>query len=122
MERSELFLLPSWFNISEYISKCYVPVGWHELTQFDVNGFKHYCIISTVFPSNANISTRLPDSASIFTAEIWAIIKALKEKQIVESKYIVFTDSISFPPAYAFQGHKKLGYPLIGMVIRKRVF
>ena len=37
------------------------------------------------------ISMRLPDSASIFTAEIWVIIKALEEiKHSVASKYIVF--------------------------------
>ena len=33
----------------------------------------------TVFPSDIVISTRLPDSASIFTAEVWAIIKALEQ-------------------------------------------
>ena len=33
---------------------------------------------STVFPSNTVISMRLPDSASVFTAEVWAIIKALE--------------------------------------------
>ena len=30
---------------------------------------------ATVFPSNTVISMRLPDSASVFTAEVWAIIK-----------------------------------------------
>ena len=50
---------------------------------------------STVFPSNTVISMRLPDSVSIFTAEIWAIIKALEEiKYSVAFKYIVFTDSL----------------------------
>ena len=34
---------------------------------------------ATVFPSYTEFSIRLPDSASIFTAEIWAIIKALDE-------------------------------------------
>ena len=38
-----------------------------------------------------------PDSASIFTAEIWAIIKALEEiKPSAASNYIVFTDSLSY--------------------------
>ena len=32
-----------------------------------------------VFPSATEFSTRLPDSASIFTADIWAIDKALDE-------------------------------------------
>ena len=36
---------------------------------------------------------RLPDSASIFTAEIWAIIKTLEEiKNYVASKYIVLVE------------------------------
>ena len=46
---------------------------------------------ATVFPSNTVISMRLPDSASIFTAEVWAIIKALEQiKDSNASKYIVF--------------------------------
>ena len=45
----------------------------------------------TVFPSDTIISIRLPDSASIFTAEVWAIIKALEQiKDSVASKYIFF--------------------------------
>ena len=35
-----------------------------------------------VFPSNTVISMRLPDSASVFTAEVWAIIKALEQIKI----------------------------------------
>ena len=38
---------------------------------------------ATGFPSNTIISFRLLDSVSIFTAEIWAIIKALEEKKIL---------------------------------------
>ena len=39
---------------------------------------------------------RLPDSASIVTAEIWAIVKILEEiKVTVASKYIIFKDSLS---------------------------
>ena len=34
---------------------------------------------ATVFPSNTVISMRLPDSASVFTAEVGAIIKALEQ-------------------------------------------
>ena len=50
---------------------------------------------ATVFPSNTVIFMRLPDSASIFTAEILAIFKALEEiKYSVASKYIVLTDSL----------------------------
>ena len=50
----------------------------------------NYVACTIAFPSNTVIS------ASIFTAEIWAIIKALEEiKYSVASKYIVFTDSLS---------------------------
>ena len=74
----------------------------------------------TVFPSNTVISMRLPDSASVFTAEVWAIIKALEQiKNSIASKYIVFTDSLSCLQALH---HMKLENPLIGMVIRKCVF
>ena len=34
---------------------------------------------ATVFPSNTVISMRLPDSASIYSGEIWAVIKALED-------------------------------------------
>ena len=50
---------------------------------------------ATVFPSNTVISMILPDSASVFTAEVWAIIKALEQiKDSIATKYIVFTDSL----------------------------
>ena len=75
---------------------------------------------ATVFPSNTIISMRLPDSASIFTVEIWAIIKALEEIQnSVASQYIVFTDSLSCLQALQSM---KLEHPLIGMVICKVPF
>ena len=46
---------------------------------------------ATVFPPNTVISMKLPDSASVFTAEVWAIIKALEQiKDSYASKYIVF--------------------------------
>ena len=58
---------------------------------------------------------RLPDSASIFTAEVWEIIKALEQiKDSIASKFIVFTDSLSCLQALH---HMKLEHPLIGMVI-----
>jgi len=63
---------------------------------------------------------RLPDSASVFTAEVWAIIKALDElKDSSASKFIIYTDSLSCLQALQ---HMKLEHPLIGMVIRKCVF
>ena len=75
---------------------------------------------ATVFPSSTVISMRLPDSASVFTAEIWANIKAMEQiKDYIASKYIVFTDSLSCLQALH---HMKLEHSLIGMVIRKCVF
>ena len=75
---------------------------------------------ATGFPSNTVISMRLPDLASIFTAEIWAIIKSLEEiKYSVAFKYIVFTDSLWCLQALQSM---KLEHPLVGMVIRKCVF
>ena len=63
---------------------------------------------------------RLPDSASIFTAEIWAIITALEEiKNASESKFIIFTDSLSCLQALLYM---KLEHLLIGMAIRKCLF
>ena len=74
---------------------------------------------ATVFPSDTVISMRLPDSASVFTAEVWAIIKALEQiKDSIASKYIAFTDSRSCLQALH---HMKLEHPLIGMIIRKGV-
>ena len=70
--------------------------------------------------SDTELSMRLPDSASIFTAEIWAIITALEEiKNASESKFIIFTDSLSCFQALLYM---KLEHPLIGMAIRKCVF
>ena len=75
---------------------------------------------ATVFPSNTVISMRLPDSASVFTAEVWAITKALEQiKDSIASKYIVFIDSLS---RLQVLHHMKLEHPLIGMVIRKCIF
>ena len=75
---------------------------------------------AAVFPSDNVISMRLPDSASVFTAEVLAIIKALEQmKYYIASKYIVFTDSLSCIQALQ---HMKLGHPLIRKVIRNCVF
>ena len=80
----------------------------------------NYVACATVFPSDTKFSMRLPDSASIFTADIWAIIKGLDEmKNASASKFIIFTDSLSCLKALLYM---KLEHPLIGMVIRKCVF
>ena len=61
----------------------------------------------------------MPDSASVFTAETWAIIKALEEiKNASSSKYMFFTGILSCLQALLYM---KLDHPLIGMVIRKCV-
>ena len=74
---------------------------------------------ATVSPSDTEFSMRLPDSASIFTAEIWAIIKALDEmKNASASKFIIFTYSLSCLQALLYM---KLEHPLLGMVMRKCV-
>ena len=63
---------------------------------------------------------RLPDSASIFTAEVWENIKALEQiKDSIASEFIVFKDSLS---CLQDLHHMKLEHPLIGMVIGKWVF
>ena len=62
--------------------------------------------------SDTIISMRLPDSASIFSAEIWAIIKALEQiRDSVASKYIIFTLTFVSP-----------SFKVYGMVIRKCFF
>ena len=77
-------------------------------------------VCATVFPSNTVISMILPETASVFTAEVWAIIIFLEQiKMSSASKYIVFTDSLSCLQALH---HMKLEHPLIGMVIRKCFF
>ena len=61
----------------------------------------NYVACATGFPSNTVISMRLPDSAFIFTAEIWPIIKALEQiNDSVASKYMILTDSLSCLQAF----------------------
>ena len=75
---------------------------------------------ATVLPSDTVIAMTLPDSASIFTAEVWVIIKALEQiKDSVASMYIIFTDSL---PCLQTLQYIKLEHPLIRMVIQKCVF
>ena len=77
-------------------------------------------VVLQFFHQTNVIFMKLTDSASVFTAELWAIIKALEQmKDSIASKYIVFTDSLSSLQALH---HMKLEHPLIGMVIRKYVF
>ena len=59
-------------------------------------GWELYMACAAIFPSDTVISMRLPDSASIFTAQVWAFIKALEQiKDSVASKCIIFTDSLA---------------------------
>ena len=56
----------------------------------------NYVAYAALFPSDTVISMILPDSPSLFIAEIWAIIKAQEEiKNASSTKYIVFTNSLS---------------------------
>ena len=80
----------------------------------------NYVACATVFPSDTTFFMRLPNSASIFTAEIWAIIKVLEEiKNNYASKFIIFSDSLSCFQALLYM---KLEHPLIGTAIGKCVF
>ena len=75
---------------------------------------------ATVFPSDTTFFMRLPNSASIFTAEIWAIFKALDEiDNASASQFLIFTDSLSCLQALLYM---KLVHPSIGMLIRTCVF
>ena len=57
---------------------------------------------ATVFPSNTIIFIRLSDSASVFTAEVWAIIKTLEQiKDSNASKYIVFQTHVRVSKLYS---------------------
>ena len=59
----------------------YIPV----YTDGSRDGKSVACV--TVFASDTLISMRLPDSAFVFTAEVWAIIKALEQiKYSIASK------------------------------------
>ena len=92
----------------------YIPIYTHRSR----DGNSVACAM--VLPSDTKLSMRLPDSASIFTAEIWAIITALEEiKNASESKFIIFTHSLSGLQALLYM---KLEHPLTGMAIRKCVF
>ena len=75
---------------------------------------------ATVLPPDTELSMILPDSASIFTAAIWAIITALEEiKNASVSRFIIFTDLLSCLEAFLYM---KLEHPVIWMAIRKCVF
>ena len=75
---------------------------------------------AAVFPSDTTFSMRFSNSASIFTAEIWAINTALEKiKNASASKFIIFTDSHSCLQTLLYM---KLEHPLIGMAIRKCLF
>ena len=84
----------------------------------------NYVACATVFPSNTVISMILLDLASIFTAEIWAIIKALEEKQIscfyrltfVSPRFTVYEPRTSLECVFLNVAKKHIicvGYPAI---------
>ena len=67
----------------------YIPVYTDRLRDWN------YVACATVFPSDTTFSMRLPDSASIFTAEIWAIIKALEEIKNASASRFTFVSPSS---------------------------
>ena len=80
----------------------------------------NYLACATISPSNTVISMKLSDSGSIFTFEMWAIIKAQEPiKDYDPSKYVIFTDSLSCLQALQYL---ELELPNIGIVIRKCLF
>ena len=67
------------------------------------------------------ISMKLPDFSSIFTAEVWAINKALEQiKDSVAFKYMIFI-AATLLCLQALQ-YMKLEHQLIGKVIRMCLF
>ena len=102
-DRTDASIYPKLFMELQDRYHDYIPV----YTDSSRDGNSVAC--ATVFPSNTIISMRLPDSVSIFTTEIWGIIKALEEiKNSVASKYIVFTDTLSCLQALQYM---KLEHP-----------
>ena len=102
------------FTLAQFVERLDTQTegSWFESLQWRLIYLLHVAC-ATVFPSDTVISMRLPVSASVFTAEVWAVIKGLEQiKDSNASKYIVFTDSLSCLQAL---------HLLIGMVIRKCV-
>ena len=57
----------------------------------------NYVAWAAIVVSNTVISMRLPDSASIFIAQVWAIVKALEQiKDSFASKYIYYVYKLTF--------------------------
>ena len=90
----QMLMFISHFSMEiRYRLRDYIPV----YNYLDESRNLSYVACATVFQSDTVISTRLPHSVSIFTAEICAVIKALEQiKDSVASKYyIIFSDSLS---------------------------
>ena len=67
--------------------------------------------------AGANFPMGLSNSSSIFTAKVWATIKALKQmKDSMATKFIISTHLHSCLQALQYM---KLEYPSIGIVIQK---
>ena len=136
LETPSYFLLPSWCNkpldivhlkkdrtdASDYKQlfmkirgsyRVFIPV------YTDGSRYDNSVACALVFPPDTVISMNLSDSASIFTAEICAIIKSLKEiKYSLASQYIIFTDSLL---CLLFVHYMKLEHSLTGMMINTKV-
>ena len=65
----------------------------------------------TVCSSDLIKRKRLPDSASIFTAEVWVIIKALEQiKDSVVIKYVMYTLTFMSPCFTVFEAGTPLNW------------
>ena len=82
-----LLYAPSHRQDSTYHILCYSSRGAlagkkNSSILVQVTLFKKEIACATVFPSDTVISMRLPNSASVFTADIWVIVKALHKLKI----------------------------------------
>ena len=82
----------------------YIPV----YTDRSRDGYSMAC--ATVFPSDTELSMRLPDSASIFTAEIWTIITALEKKCICIQIYIFYRLTFVSPTFVTYEAGTSLNW------------
>ena len=95
------FLTSSSIEFSDILQTlCFVLPSWCIKALKIVPDHVHSVAYATVFPLDIIISIFL-NSASIFTAEIWTIIKSLEQiEDSVASKCIIFTEPLLCLQAY----------------------
>ena len=125
---AQLLSTESMFHYPAHRLSCYN--GWDSLP-FQTLPWLHSCVYRRITGSrdhgitaSAVISMRLPHSASVFTAETWAISKALEEikNNASSSKYFFFLQTHFRVSKLYDYGPMKLEHSFIGMVIRKCFF